>query len=143
MDRNRRTELLAASQSQEVRQLAETFLNERVIAEELHVICPPEIGMVMMQVREPVCRERFHLGEVVVTRAEVAIAGFRGWAVRAGSDRETALAAALLDACAEYDSEMANQVTELCDLTAGRIATDERSEWQELLATAVAFEELD
>ena len=43
----------------------------------------------------------------------------------------------------EYDSNMANKVLELCDLTAQRIAADERSEWQELLATAVAFEELD
>ena len=30
----------------------------------------------MMQVRQPVCAERFHLGDVIVTRAEVAIDAF-------------------------------------------------------------------
>jgi len=143
MDRNRRTELLARADADQVRLLAETFLSHRNVAEELDIINPPEVGMVMMQVREPVCKERFHLGEVVVTRAEVAVAGSRGWAMRTGADRETALAAALLDACAEHDAVYANDVHSLCEITASHLAADERREWDELRATAVSFEELD
>lgn len=143
MDRNTRSELLARAEADELRLLAESFLAQRAITEELHIISPPEVGMIMMQVREPVCRERFHLGEVVVTRAEVAIASFRGWAMRAGTDRETTLAAALLDACAEYDSVLAADVHALCERTATQLAVEERREWAELAATAVSFEELD
>ena len=143
MNRNRRTELLARADADDVRQLAEAFLSRRSVAEELQVVNPPEVGMVMMQVREPVCKERFHLGEVVVTRAEVAVAGARGWAMRPGTDRETALAAALLDACAEHDRGLATEVDSLCDRTASRLAADDRREWDELRATAVSFEELD
>ena len=143
MDRNRRAELLARADADDIRELAEAFLSRRSIAEELHIINPPEVGMVMMQVREPVCKERFHLGEVVVTRAEVAVAGARGWAMRAGTDRETALAAALLDACAEHDAELAVDVHSLCDRTADHLAADDRREWDDLVSTAVSFEELD
>ncbi|MEY3566880.1 MAG: hypothetical protein RLZ19_894 [Actinomycetota bacterium] len=143
MDRNRRSELLARANSSELTAMAEAFLSRRSIAEEIQVVNPPEVGMVMMQVREPVCKERFHLGEVVVTRAEVAVAGVRGWAMRSGTDRETTLAAALLDACAEHDVELAAEVQALCERTADRIAADERREWEELRATAVSFEELD
>jgi alpha-D-ribose 1-methylphosphonate 5-triphosphate synthase subunit PhnG len=143
MNRGKRTELLARAEADEVRQLAEAFLSRRNITEELQVVSPPEVGMVMMQVREPVCKERFHLGEVVVTRAEVAVAGARGWAMRQGADRETALAAALLDACAEHDRGLATEVVALCERTAERLAAEERREWDELRATAVSFEELD
>jgi len=143
MDRTRRTELLARADADEVRDLAESFLAEHSVADEVHIINPPEVGMVMMQVREPVCKERFHLGEVVVTRAEVAVAGARGWAMRAGADRQTTLAAALLDACAEHRSDLAHTVDALCERTESLLLADERREWDELRATAVSFEELD
>lgn len=143
MNRNERSELLARADADALRHLAEKFLARRTIAEEVHIINPPEVGMVMMQVREPVCRERFHLGEVVVTRAEVAVAGSRGWAMRAGTDRETVLAAALLDACAEHDGSLAAEVDSLCERTAAHLSADERREWEELCATSVSFEELD
>lgn len=143
MNRNQRTELLARADSAKIRRLAEEFLGQRKIHEDLQIINPPEVGMVMMQVREPVCKERFHLGEVVVTRAEVALGSSRGWAMRAGTDRETTLAAALLDACAEYATELSEAVDDLCQQTAERLAQDEQREWTELRATAVNFEELD
>lgn len=141
--RNQRTELLARAESDDIRKLAEDFLSHRHIHDELQIVYPPEVGMVMMQVREPVCKERFHLGEVVVTRAEVAVGSARGWAMRAGTDRETTLAAALLDACAEYSSELAEAVHELCRQAENRLALQEQQEWAELRATAVNFEELD
>ena len=143
LDRNRRTELLARADGDEIRHLAEGFLANRRVADDLEILTPPEVGMVMMQVREPVCKERFHLGEVVVTRAEVAVAGSRGWAMRAGTDRETVLAAALLDACAEHDTSWAADVDSLCERTASRLASNDRGEWDELRDTAVSFEELD
>jgi alpha-D-ribose 1-methylphosphonate 5-triphosphate synthase subunit PhnG len=143
MDRNRRAELLARADADDVRQLAEAFLSHRQVASELDIIAPPEVGMVMMQVREPVCKERFHLGEVVVTRAEVAVGGARGWAMRAGTDRETTLAAALLDACAEHDSALGSQVDDLCVETKARLDRARHQEWTDLRSTAVSFEELD
>lgn len=143
MDRNRRTELLARAEADVIRRLADDFLAHRQVHEELQVITPPEVGMVMMQVREPVCKERFHLGEVVVTRAEVAVGLARGWAMRAGTDRETTLAAALLDACAEYSPQFGTQVDDLCQQSAAQLAIRNRKEWMELQKTAVDFEELD
>lgn len=143
MNRNRRTELLARADADDVRVLAETFLSRRDVADELDIIGPPEVGMVMMQVREPVCKERFHLGEVVVTRAEVAVGGARGWAMRAGVDRETTLAAALLDACAEHDSSLRVQVDLLCEETNEHLTASRRQEWSDLRSTTVSFEELD
>ena len=97
----------------------------------------------MMQVREPVCEERFFLGEVLVTRAEVELDGTRGWAMRIGEDRAATLAAAILDAETEADGEFADRIVGFCH----EVKTDRRwareQEWAEIAATEVHFDVID
>ena len=138
--RTRRSELLARADSEEL-----TLLADELIADHGRptVTLVPEIGLVMMQVREPVARQRFHLGEVVVTRAEVDWHGVTGWAMRIGTDRSATLAAALCDAAAEIDIRSQDRVDSLCAAVEERERARSDREWSELLTTRVAFEELD
>ena len=128
-------------------ELAERCLAEPAVQGRLRVIHPPTSGVVMLQVREPVCRERFYLGEVVVTRCEVAIAECRGWAMIAGEHEKAALAAAVCD-CVSRTSEPAlaalrEAVDKLCDETDERLSAEHLAEWSTLAPTRVAFEEFE
>jgi alpha-D-ribose 1-methylphosphonate 5-triphosphate synthase subunit PhnG len=136
---NERAELLAVADAEVVVALAESCLAE---FGDPVLLAPPEVGLVVMQVREPVCAERFHLGEVVVTRAEVEIAGARGWAMRLGDERVATLAAAVCDAVAAAGGTLAADVEQLCAATQRRRAEREVAEWDAIAPTIVAFEEL-
>ncbi|MPZ97645.1 MAG: phosphonate metabolism protein PhnG, partial [Propionibacteriales bacterium] len=94
------------------------------------------------QVREPVAADWFLLGDVLACRAEVALAGSRGWAMRLGDDRAATLAAAVLDAEAEAGRPHGRDVEELCATVAQRQQTAAHAEWAELAPTVVEFEEL-
>lgn len=136
---NERAELLAIAEPAAVVEVAEACLAE---FGDPVLVGPPEVGLIVMQVREPVCAERFHLGEVVVTRAEVDIAGARGWAMRLGNDRVATLAAAVCDAVAANGGALADEVTALCETTQRRRAEAKAQEWQDIAPTIVSFEEL-
>ena len=136
----RRTELLARANADQVREVAERCI---VSLGEPIIITPPEIGIVMLQVREPVVRERFHLGEVVVTRAEVELGGHRGWSMRPGTDRITTLAASICEAAARGGGELGVDVGNLCDETAAELERCESELVGSLQPTVVEFEELD
>lgn len=136
---DRRAELLARAPADAVVALA-----ERCIADvEPTVLSGPEVGMVMMTVREPVAQERFHLGEVLVTRAEVEVDGIRGWSMRMGDERLATLAAAVLDAEAAAGRPGAADVEELCRLTESLEQDAVDGEWDELGPTRVNFDEID
>lgn len=141
LDRDERAELLAVADPDALGQLARWCIAR--LGEPVSGL-PPETGLVMLQVREPVRRERFHLGEVVVSRAEVewterAI----GWSMRLGTDRAAALAAAVCDGAAAIDPEAAVAVDQLCRRTAALHRAAAAAEWARLSATRVTFEELD
>ena len=138
--RAQRSELLARADAGELTALADEFLATLGAPT---VTVPPQCGLVMLQVREPVAAHRFHLGEVVVTRAEVDWSGAIGWSMRLGSDRAATLAAAVCDAAAEVDDTSRVLVDDLCRRGADRHRARSEREWSELLTTAVAFEELD
>ncbi|WP_345560663.1 phosphonate C-P lyase system protein PhnG [Nonomuraea rosea] len=141
MTREERAELLAAATPDELLPLAERLLQSGDLGEPT-VLHPPQTGMVMLTVREPVAEERFHLGEVLVTSCTVEVAGAAGWSMRGGDDRVAALAAALLDAAAAAGLPAAGDVHALCAAVAERRAGEEAAEWDEVSATRVAFEEL-
>jgi phosphonate C-P lyase system protein PhnG len=145
--RERRSELLARATPELVRELAEQALGLTELSKELTVTQPPQTGLVMMQVREPVCKERFYLGEVVTTRAEVALGETRGWSMRLGSDKQTALGAAICDVVAELGDArthgLATEIEALCDRTEYRLSQESALEWSEIAKTIVDFEELD
>lgn len=137
MNRERRCALLAVAQTEELTETAEECLSEHPPPS---VTFAPEIGSVSVQVREPVARERFLLGDVLACRAEVEFAGHHGWALRLGEDRAATLAAAILDAASQ--GAQANRVLALCERVAERRAAREAAEWDELAPTVVEFEEL-
>lgn len=136
----RRAELLALAEPDTVVALAERCVESGSTPV---VITGPEVGMVMLTVREPIAQERFHLGEVLVTRAEVEVDGVRGWCMRLGDDRMAALAGAICDAEVESGRPLGVEVLELCALVERADADDRQREWDELGPTEVRFDELD
>lgn len=137
--RAERCGLLARARADELRTLADACLADGV---GVRVLVAPEVGLVATQVREPVADERFLLGDVLACRAEVEVAGHRGWAMRLGDDRAAVLAAAVLDAEVEAGRAHAAEVDRLCHAVAARQAEREDREWAELAPTVVEFEEL-
>ena len=137
--REGRAGLLALAGSAELVALADGCLADGV---RLTVLVAPEVGCVATEVLEPVGRERFLLGDVLACRAEVELAGSRGWAMRLGDDRVAVLAAAVCDAEVEAGRPMAAAVEALCRRVADRVAEADAAEWAALAPTVVAFEEL-
>jgi hypothetical protein len=86
ISREQRTEILASADPDSIQRLSEIALSYAFVSESLVVTKKPETGLVMMQVREPVCKERFYLGEIAATRAEVLVNNEKGWAIRLGTD---------------------------------------------------------
>lgn len=145
--REHRCEVLAKADRSRLVELATAALDRDDLREALVVTLEPETGAVVLQIREPVCAERFHLGDVMVTRAEVTLGRHRGWAMRAGGDRSATLAAAICDAVAETTemawADLRRQVVELVERCADEFAAGDDADWAELAATAVVFEALD
>jgi alpha-D-ribose 1-methylphosphonate 5-triphosphate synthase subunit PhnG len=136
--REDRWALLAAARPDELIELADACL---AVATNFHVIVPPQVGYVSTQVREPVLKQRFLLGDVLACRAEVELNGARGWALRLGEDRAAVLAMAILDA-AMADDGPTDGIDRLCVDLAARRRLDEAAEWAEIADTVVEFEEL-
>lgn len=103
----------------------------------------PDVGTVVLTVREPVETTRFHLGEVLVTRCQLEHRGVTTWAMRMGDDRAATLAAAICDAEAAADGPAAAAVERLVDDTRHQLRVARSEEWHELEPTIVAFEEMD
>lgn len=134
-----RAELLAHASQADLVALA-----DRITADaQVRVEGRPEVGMVVLEVREPVAGQRFHLTEVLVTQARVSVDGAPGWSMRTGDDRLAALAAAVCDGAAEAGHALAGDVHRLCAATGARRAADDAAEQARVAPTAVAFEELD
>lgn len=139
MTREQRCALLAEAKTEELVALADECLTDGV---PLRVLSGPDVGVIAAQVREPVLAERFLLGDVLACRAEVELAGHRGWSIRMGDDRAAALAAAVLDAEVEGARPRSARVELLCRDVARRRADRDAAEWAELAPTIVEFEEL-
>lgn len=140
LGRERRCELLAAADVDGLVALAERCLDDGA---DVTVLAGPDVGTVALQVREPIVGERFFVGDALVTRAEVALDGARGWSMRMGSDRVATLAAAVLDAEVEARRPRAAEVVDLCLATEQALAAADHAEWADLAPTEVQFEELD
>ena len=139
LNRSQRCALLAEAEVGELRVLADACLADGAA---VRVLVAPEVGCVSTQVREPIANQRFLIGDVLACRAEVELAGQRGWAMRLGDDRAAVLAAAVLDAEVEAGRPHAADVDELCRAVARRLAERHDQEWAELAPTIVEFEEL-
>ncbi len=140
-DRETRAALLAVAEPDELIELADRLLAVAGPGA-VRVLVAPETGCVSTQVREPVRSERFLLGDVLATHAEVGLDGHQGWAMRLGDDRAAVLAAAVCDAAAEASPAAAAEVGALCHRVERRLAARDAAEWARLAPTVVEFEEL-
>ncbi|EOM76843.1 phosphonate metabolism protein PhnG [Rhodococcus rhodnii] len=139
LSRERITELLAAATEDELVALADECLSDGA---EFTVLTAPEVGSIAARVREPICHDHFFLGDVLACRAEVTLAGVRGWAMRLGDEKAATLAAAICDAEVQGGRGAEPSIRELCERVAQRLAASERAEWAQLEPTVVRFEEL-
>lgn len=139
-ERTRRSELLAVADGDELVALADRCI---AAAGEPTLLAGPEVGSIVLTVREPVEATRLHLGDVLVTRSEVEHRRVRGWAMRMGDDRASALAAAICDAELEAGGPEAGAVADLCRRTADRLRAERAEEWAALRPTIVEFEEME
>ncbi len=139
-DRTRRSEILCMASADEVAKWVDELIGTTAT---IAIRRAPELGMVMLQVQEPVANDNFFLGEVLVTRAEVEVAGHPGWAMRMGDDPLGTLACALIDAWAVSSVDATNEVDLRCAAVLARCWEREISEWEELRKTEVRFDELE
>ncbi|MDR1238571.1 MAG: phosphonate C-P lyase system protein PhnG [Treponema sp.] len=103
----------------------------------------PEKTMVLLQVREPVRRSRFYLGELLAAHCVVELGGVRGAAVLMGDDLNKARAAAILDAAHSGGFPgFARVEGELLRLDAAR-KTELAKEAAEIRKTNVSFQSLE
>ena len=140
LDRAQRCGLLAVAEPDELRVLADACLADGV---DVRVLVAPEVGCVSTQVREPVAGERFLIGDVLACRAEVELAGQRGWAMRLG--RRPCVRCSPRRCWTprrRRAGPRAADVDELCRAVARRQADRDEREWAELAPTIVEFEEL-
>src|SRR5438034_7984192 len=94
----RRFAALAVADRRLLVALADRILHEVADVELLGV---PGPATMLVELTESVRGQAFHLCEVVVSEASVAVRGVRGDGLVLGSDTERALAAAVCDAAAE------------------------------------------
>lgn len=141
LDRNRRFEILAQTDADPLRALAEEILDERY-GQPVTVVTPPRAGTLMLRLREPVQGDVFNAGEVLVTEAAVIIDGQHGYGMRLGREPEATLAAAILDAAAEANHPLAPRIAALLRVQVAVAQEREDTAWQEIAPTRVVFEEM-
>lgn len=139
-DRSDRFELIAACDGATLA----TFANE-ILKDDppLSVRQEPRPQLLMQQVQEPVERRPFNLGEVLVTPAEVELAGTRGFAMVPGKAERAALSGAIVDAAVATDHERTPAIVEMLEDTANRRREERRQAWAESKHTAVKFETME
>ncbi|MGW3954575.1 phosphonate C-P lyase system protein PhnG [Streptomyces sp. NPDC004752] len=137
-DRDTRVGLLARADRDALVQAADACLGEL----EASTLSGPQLGTVLLQVREPIERRRFYLGDVLVTEVRLRLGEHVGWAMRLGDDPEATVAAAVCDAAFYAGGDHRARVLELCTRTRGELSAQRSAEMADISATAVAFEEL-
>jgi alpha-D-ribose 1-methylphosphonate 5-triphosphate synthase subunit PhnG len=103
---------------------------------------PPTVGVVVTQARDTVAEERFIVGDVLVTQAEVQRRGQYGWSMRLGGDRLAALSGAVLAAEWLAGGPRAAEIELLADRTDELRRLDREAEWERLTPSIVEFEEI-
>lgn len=141
-DRNRRFSILAqaADPATALLDLAERVLTES--GEAVAVVTPPQVGMVMLRLREPVDGTVFNAGEVLVTEARVMLGTHDGYAMRLGRAPELTLAAALLDAAVEGEHPLTPAIEAALGACEEAESARQLTTWREVAPTRVAFDEM-
>lgn len=137
-DRERVGGLLARADRDLVVDLADACL----VDEQMRVVRAPEVGTVLTRVREPIAGLRFNLVDLLVTSAEVELAGEPGWGMRVGEDRAAALAQAVCDAEIARGGPRADRIRAAADQVEAALRDARAAEWERLQPTIVRFEEV-
>lgn len=118
-------------------------LAERILdaTDEVEALSVPGPATMLVQVTESVRHQPFHLCEVVVSEASVAVRGHRGDGLVLGTDTERAVAAAVCDAAAAAGL-FADDVERLVADTVAVRAEDRRARAATVAATRIDLEVL-
>ncbi|WP_436903459.1 phosphonate C-P lyase system protein PhnG [Halovenus halobia] len=139
-ERSDRFELIAACEAETLAGFANKILEEDP---PLSVRQEPRPQLLMQQVREPVERRPFNLGEVLVTPAEVKLADAHGFAMAPGKAERAALSGAIVDAAVAGGHELTPTIVEKLKETDARKREQRRKEWAESKHTAVEFNTME
>jgi alpha-D-ribose 1-methylphosphonate 5-triphosphate synthase subunit PhnG len=92
-----------------------------LVSEEIEISRPPCAGLVMMTVTDSLATD-FHLGEVLITEADVLLGGVRGYGMIIGEEPRKALARAAADALLRggRPNELCRQIRDLLELAQQR-----------------------
>ena len=140
LSRGERSELLAATDPDLLTAMGDLCLQG---TDNPEIITGPQVGTVVLTLREPIEEKRFHLGEVLATKTEVMHRGTQGWALLMGDNPIASLAAAICDAEIEAGGPYAGGVETLLGETTQKIQNQRAAEWQELSETIVNFEAIE
>jgi len=110
----RRFEALAVADRDRVVALAQRILD--TVGDDVELLTVPGPATMLVELTESVRHQPFHLCEVIVSEASVAVFGRRGDALVLGADTERAVAAAVCDAAAEA-GVLAGEVADLVTTT--------------------------
>jgi alpha-D-ribose 1-methylphosphonate 5-triphosphate synthase subunit PhnG len=139
-DRSDRFELIAACDDEMLGRFADEILADDP---PLSVRQEPRPQLVMQQVREPVERRPFNLGEVLVTPAEVDLDGARGFAMVPGKNERAALSGAIVDAAVAAGHETTSAIVEALEDVDVRRREQRRRTWAESKHTTVDFRTME
>ena len=139
-DRADRFELIAACEENTLARFADDVLEDDP---SLSVRQEPRPQLLMQQVREPVERRPFNLGEVLVTPAEVELDGTRWFAMVPGKAERAALSGAIVDAAVAADHSATPSIVDALEQVRARRRERRRTEWAESKHTAVEFETME
>lgn len=139
-DRSDRFELIAACEEATLAGFADDVLEDDP---PLSVRQEPRPQLLMQQVREPVERRPFNLGEVLVTPAEVELDGTRGFAIVPGKAERAALSGAIVDAAVAAGHRATPSIVGALEDVNARQRERRRTEWAESKHTAVEFETME
>ncbi len=89
--------ILACCSEEQVCQLAEQIL-QYYPASEVKLLAGPQVGLVMLRVRESVAESVFNAGEALVTEVKLELDGQFGFGMVIGDSPRRAMAVALVDA---------------------------------------------
>lgn len=139
-DRADRFELIASSEESTLAQFANEILQGEP---SMSVHQAPRPQLLMQQVREPVERRPFNLGEVLVTPAEVELNGSRGFAMIPGKAERAALSGAIVDAAVAGGHKTTAAIVTALNEVAASQQNEQRQAWAESKHTAVEFETME
>jgi phosphonate C-P lyase system protein PhnG len=110
--------------------------------DQVQVITPPATGLIMARVRDCFGTD-FFLGEILVTRAEVAYGDHQAQATLMGSQSKHALVAAILDVLdMGGQTALLEKAAMACRAAQERIEQAQRTEARLVAATRVQFESM-